>query len=374
MSDSRPWRLAAIVALVIISSAAAAEARTFYVANDGTDSGGCGAAKNPCRSLSQAITNASARDAVSVGPGRYGDLNGNGTLGETGEETAPGGCSCMISVDKELTIVSRDGAFTTVLDAGGASLNVVRIAASGVVFGRQKHGFTLTGGGLAGLEVTAAGTGIRIAGNLAVANASEGFTVASAGNTINGNVAVANGARGFVLGDDQTIVTGNVALANGSHGFDLLDGTSLLRGNVASANGEDGFRVAGTANVLRNNVTSANGAHGVDVEAGTGHELTHNAVVGNSQFGIDVVTGATASVTTSSIFGNNAEMTSSLTNCGLHNASGATIVATPNYWGANSGPGADPADDVCDVSGTTTVDPFARSEIRVNAQTTPIMP
>src|SRR5256885_9221862 len=49
------------------------------------------------------------------------------------------------SIAKSVAVVSRDGAYSTVLDAGGATgpsmLAVVQIAASGAVFGRARQGF-----------------------------------------------------------------------------------------------------------------------------------------------------------------------------------------------------------------------------------------
>jgi hypothetical protein len=49
--------------------------------------------------------------------------------------------------------------------------------------------------------------------------------------------------------------------------------------------------------------------------------------------------------------------------CGIDNTSGATITATGNYWGAATGPGADPADTTCGDPVTAT--PAARAEIKV---------
>ena len=47
-------------------------------------------------------------------------------------------------------------------------------------------------------------------------------------------------------------------------------------------------------------------------------------------------------------------------NCGLVNLSGGSLIAQSNFWGAASGPGPDPADEVCNLSGATTVvDPVA---------------
>jgi hypothetical protein len=110
-------RTALIAMLLFGIAAGVAEATTLNVANNGMDSDTCGAASTPCRSISQALANATDGDTVVVGPGRYGDLNGDGVLGGPGEESGPAACLCMIEVNKSLTLKSRDGAGVTVLDA-----------------------------------------------------------------------------------------------------------------------------------------------------------------------------------------------------------------------------------------------------------------
>jgi len=163
MSTLLPGRsvllLLAVAGLGLGALAGAAEAATLNVANNGVDSGTCGAAASPCRSISQAIANASAGDRIVVGPGRYGDLDGDGAFTSAGEEAPSVACSCMIKVDKAVTIESRAGAGATVLDAGGLPGTVVGILASGVVFGRAKKGFTLTGG-ISGLDVFSGTSGV----------------------------------------------------------------------------------------------------------------------------------------------------------------------------------------------------------------------
>jgi len=47
-------------------------------------------------------------------------------------------------------------------------------------------------------------------------------------------------------------------------------------------------------------------------------------------------------------------------NCGLENNGVIGLTATNNYWGVAAGPGAPPADNVCNFSGgTTTTSPSA---------------
>src|SRR5262249_25629681 len=87
------------LAVALSGSLAAAYGATLYVENNGVDGAGCGTIKtNACRSISPATAFAIAGDRIIVGPGRYGDLNRNHTLGETGEETPSSGCGCMLSI------------------------------------------------------------------------------------------------------------------------------------------------------------------------------------------------------------------------------------------------------------------------------------
>jgi hypothetical protein len=53
--------------------------------------------------------------------------------------------------------------------------------------------------------------------------------------------------------------------------------------------------------------------------------------------------------------------------CGLRNNGNNNLSATGNYWGASTGPGPDPADDVCEDSvGTTVTMPFATVRFSIN--------
>jgi len=61
-------------------------AKKILVTNNAIDSLTCGTKTEPCRSISQAIDNANTGDHILVGPGRYGDLNGDGDFNDPGEE------------------------------------------------------------------------------------------------------------------------------------------------------------------------------------------------------------------------------------------------------------------------------------------------
>src|SRR5438477_644844 len=138
------------IAVSLFGLVSAAYGNTLHVANNGVDSGGCGSSSSPCRSITRAIVNARvsgiAGDTILVGPGVYGDLNRNGTLGDSaGEEVPSAGCGCMLSINWPVILESTDGAAATVIDAStvGAGENVL-IIANDVEFGRPDHGFLVT--------------------------------------------------------------------------------------------------------------------------------------------------------------------------------------------------------------------------------------
>jgi len=363
-SVTRLWGLALLLVgagLVIGGPGATAEAATLHVRNNGQDSGTCGAAASPCRSISQAIANAVAGDTLMVGPGRYGDLDGSGTFTPaTGEEAAEvnTGCDCMFRVNKTLTILSSAGAGATVLDAGGAPINVVRTQISGVVFGKARRGFTLTNGGAEGVLVHGSTSAVTVAGNLA-RGVQNGFIVLGSGHRFIGNVASGNGGTGFAMGGSGHLASGNLATSNSVDGFVVNDGVHVITGNMTSANGRNGFFLSGE-NQLTGNIASANGSFGLEVLWGQ-HVLSGNAIHGNQSVGILLGDGTSriSAISQNNIFGNDP-----VSNCGLWNLSWpSTISATKNFWGAASGPGAAPADDVCNTgagSSTTTAPPATK--------------
>src|SRR5262245_9964652 len=242
----------ALLALCLFSGATGAvQAKTLNVTNHGGDSPTCGGTTTPCRSISQAITNAADGDRISVGPGRYG-MN----FGEVAEVNT--GCNCLLKVNKQLTVESRAGAAATVLEAGGVAVDVVQISASSVSFGKKNSGFTLTG---AGETEDYRGSGIRInpddlveirvEGNIASENSAHGFDVSGVNLTVTQNVARNNGRYGFVGGGPGMRIANNEALNNGEYGFDLT-GSGDVADNVATGNGADGgFDLTGAGGELK---------------------------------------------------------------------------------------------------------------------------
>jgi hypothetical protein len=337
MSDHTVGRL--IVTAALLALVPAAHAANLYVANNGADSPTCGPKPQPpCRSITQAIQNAAPGDKIVVGPGTYGDLNGNGTLGETGEETPSPGCGCMLSFNKAVTLVSSQGAAATVIDARSVTANTnVLLITSGADFGKPKKGFTVT----------------------TTANDTEGMVIDSANVKIRGNQVMRTGGSGVLTtyGIDSLASSSGVLIEGNqvtgwTFGIDAKS-DATVRKNLASLN--DVGIDAGANNLVIGNVVTGN-VTGLDLEGGAA-TTRGNAVYGNA---IGIKTSSNGPLEKNNIFGN--------LNCGLSNIGIFNLPAAHNYWGAATGPGNDPADAVCDNSGgVSIVTPFATKPFAVRA-------
>jgi hypothetical protein len=334
--------LAVTASLLFLVVGPRAHAATWFVADTGTDGSGCGVlATTPCRSMTQAIANAVDGDTISVAPGRYGDLDRNGILGEAGEENPSPGCSCVLLVDKAVIVISRNGAAVTLID--GRPVDVIRnvlIADDGAQFGQPGKGFTVTE--TAHYPVAAnASDGIVIAANSVLVRGNQVFFNASnmsigrgihTGMQLHSVRIEGNLVTDWNIGIDgrQGITVSKNQVVDNNYGI-VADGGSVV-GNVATGNGR-GIEVTGTANVT-GNATYANFLNGIFV---------HNPFVG--------------AITKNNMFGNG---------CGLFNQGVIGLAATNNYWGARTRPGGGAADTTCNsVGGTTDVTPFATKPFAV---------
>lgn len=327
-------------------------AAVLYVATNGVDSGGCGTRATPCRSLSEGIAHATAHDTILVGPGRYGDLNGDGLFTEEGEERGAvgGSCTCMLSVTKPVRIFSQMGAGATILDAGGAALAAVSIDASDVVFGKEGGGFTLTHAqsGLVTGFLTV--DHVTVEGNLATGNTGGGFSNAANDNTFRHNEAIANGSCGFGVIGGNNLFEGNRSLNNSVAGFCTSSGgPNTFTRNVVSGNQGDGFNILPTfPHRFTFNVISGNAGAGISIFplGGAVLEIEQNNITGNRGPGLAL---GAAIITRNNIFGNDVGGA----NCGVTNTGIGTLTARENYWGVASGPSAsEPADASCPGTGS----------------------
>jgi hypothetical protein len=304
---------------VSLLAAQVASARTLYVTSDGVDSGSCGAKATPCRSISQAIENASAGDTIGVGAGRYGNISGDGTFSHPGDEHPQTGrfggfdgpTGCMICVDKPLTIQSLHGASVTVIEGIPSTdfpANVL-ILSYNVHFGTAGAGFTVTGGNTYGVRIDQgalgsggefhpAGVSISIAGNRDVGDGT-GFSFEGipweddlcnapvpclpAAISFSGNEATSNAAAGFAIvlnaqiriGDGPVLLQNNVARGAGT-GFAVHPGGQDDIGEAISAS-----NVSVIGNVAIHNT------YGFDLDLAG--DIERNTAVANANTGFLVV-------------------------------------------------------------------------------------
>lgn len=369
-------RLRTLLLVLAALPLGAVDAATVRVAVNGVDGPQCGIGKGaaPCRTISQATANATVGDTIEVGPGRYGDVDGDGQFVTPGDEPAQVdfGCDCVVSVpvDKRVVIVSKLGATATVIDAGGAPVKVVEVDAAGTTFGRTKKGFTLTGSGDSrGFDSGA--PDLVVAGNVAVRNGSHGMRISGARLVLTANQSFANAGSGFQLdGARDVVVRGNVASGNAEDGFEQVN-RGMFAGNTAVANGGDGFDQQDDGVTYQSNTALGNGGTGFDVNEGEGTVLvgvlaqgngigiqvdgddvlvSKSSVVANRGPGILVEDeGQRLTVTKSNIFGNATDATDpAFANCGVASNGGGPLTLTSIFWGDPAGPGDDdPADRLC---------------------------
>jgi len=335
---SRSMLRSSFTTVVLLALAASAQGGTLYVANNGLDSPTCGAKKTPCRSITQAAnTNAADGDSIIVGPGTYGDLDEDGTLGSVpGEEGGLFGCVLLIA--HAVTITSSGGAGVTVIDGRSVSASCnVGIVIGGTTFGKPGKGFTVSNPGM----VT--GDGIVIdASNVVV----EGNEAVGTGSGSQGN-----GIRALA-GAGSPVIEANQAIG-WAQGIDVESTGATVHGNRVTLNINGVFTLG--SNTVTGNVATANFR---GLQSDEGDTIVGNAANGNVNciFAPDTFTG---SAQKNNLVGNQ---------CGVLHSVTIGMNATNNYWGTATGPGPPPADDACNfLGGTTTVTPFAAKPFKVKA-------
>jgi hypothetical protein len=284
----------------------------LLVANNGTDSPTCGGSTSPCRTISRAISRAAAGDKIVVGPGRYGDVNRDGTLAGADEESS-GASWNMIVIDKRLTVNSRDGAGATILDggpisgSGGNTFTLVSIEADGVSFGLKGKGFTLvtTGTRVSGVSVAFGTGGAKLAGVVTEGFDRSDIEVNGVKNSVKNSVVTGtlellgfnhtvsgNLAEGGTFQTDSTamnmVISNNQAILS-ADAFDLQGMDHTISGNLASQASGNGFLCSGTCTgvQLSRNVARSAGAAGFQITRGTNHVLSRNSAGGNAGRGFN---------------------------------------------------------------------------------------
>jgi len=374
-------------AIAFAQAAPAAASNAHFVANDGVDTNSCGASDHPCRSISQAIENASNGDTVWVRAGMYGDLNNDSRFDAPGEEHPSNGpINCMICIFKNgVQVLSVYGPAVTIINGGdtalaGASV-AVALEADGAVLGTVDNGFTIKGGGFVGVEVRH-GAYSKVIGNI-VENGIAGSTCVGPVYITDNIVSHSAGIGYQVIGEDNCpnagpiYLTNNVASDVNGPGFTLASIDivrfvgNVSRRNVVGANIITVAPIGGVTGVISNSAFIANRGAGIQFSEG-GATVTGNTILGNQGPGISVSVTNPRSITlhNNNIYGN--DISQAPANCGVLNNSAVVIDAKKNFWGSATGPGSDPADNAgpgsgCDLGhSSTVVTPFATTHFPVS--------
>jgi hypothetical protein len=317
------------VLLMLSVAPAGAAGVTWRVTNDGVDSGSCGAAASPCRSMD----NATDGDTISVGAGPYGDISGTG-FSRPGDEhpgSAANNVACMICVTKGLRILSLHGADVTSIKAPAGFVGAaVLINHDSVTFGSKSHGFTVSGAGAAGIQINIRTpdvdfvyvnivSGIKVGGNIDIGDGtgfeylgaipSDRFCQApslpycrfSGQVTFSDNEAV-NSGTGFSIQQgafdgEPILLENNVARGGGtgfyaergSNGLDNLEALPLnvaVVGNIAAGGSGFGFNLNGPGATLNNTATGY--AQGGFLIVPANADFTGNSIIGNGGPGVIV--------------------------------------------------------------------------------------
>ncbi len=307
-----------------------ATAATHWVAVNGLDNAACGSQQSPCRSISQAIANAASGDTINVGPGHYGDVNGDGNFTGPGDEqpdpNAGGGDDyppsiqgCIVCITKPLHIYSLQGAATTVIGSvsGAPYGSTVMIETDGVDFGAPGKGFTIEGGSNNGVTIVMTGLGVHsipfpvllnmsVQGNIDLGD-KNGFAFYGYPDSLR---LVPCGTEADCRFTAQVLVAGNQAI-NNQIGVNVIQnnccffggGQIIVRDNVALG-ASTGFAVApgnsdSARNVqLLNNVATGGGVGYAAIVSG---DIKYNTALSNSNAGFQLTPGGAAFFNNSAI-------------------------------------------------------------------------
>jgi hypothetical protein len=341
--------LAFYLALLLSVAAPAAPAqdaapRTWNVANNGLDGSTCGGRDSPCRTINWALARAQAGDFILVGPGIYGEFDGDDDAPRGDGEEGP------IHLDKAVRLLSREGAARTVFAAASEGVDTaVTITADGVRFGLADHGFT----------VRSSDFGIRVVGASRVWIIDNIFEFNRDGIIVEPDLASGRESS-------ECVLIGNQAVRNGE-AFSVRGNGHYLELNVAR-DSNFGFGIGGNGTRMINNSAIGNQEGGV-VVGGSNHVLFRNEIISTMCVGVRVLPQSSGIVIRqNNIYGNDDHCFLGAQNIGLVNGSGSLVRATDNFWGSATGPGPNPADEVFTENGSETrVVPFAAEpwEIRL---------
>jgi hypothetical protein len=332
-------RLIFVTAVSLLTAASPALASTTWYVDGvhGSDNNNCKSRQDACKTIGHAISLASKRDTIKVGPATYTE---NLTIG--------------ISVK-----VMGSGASTTIIDGGGAS-TVVAVSATDVVLSKFtiRNGKANYGGGIFNSGMLTINDSI-ISGNTALAgfrNACSGGGVLNDGTlsinhtTISGNKAVEGG--GLCIHRTATInnstITGNTASDTGANpngggifstSATLTINNSTISGNVTAQYGDHGYGAEGGgiygSATVNNSTISGNSAGGYSGLAGGIYgsvTVSNSTITGNSaSYGVGGIIGGYQTTLENTIVAGNSNG-----NCGININSNGYNLSSDNTCNFNN--------------------------------------
>ena len=329
-------------------------AETRHVANNGEDTNSCGSKEFPCRTISQGIINAGVNDLIQVGPGVYGDINNDGDTSDTGEESALNEDGALIKISKPVRILSTHGAHATFIQANSSTDFVLYLASDGIRIGKKKKGFTIKNSSLAGILVE--GDKARLFGNTitSVHSGAAGIRIGCFGSTeygapMRGSIGhssiTSNTSTGIHLCSNTSrfSIRNNIISNNQGAGIMLFGADHRIVANNISGNASSGISGTGANIRLTRNLTIANGGSGVSLN-GDGLIAKSNSAIGNK--GVGAFFSGDTVFRQNNVFGNHFFDGSVYVNCGVFDNGEMTILQR-TFYGASTGPGVDPADQLC---------------------------
>jgi hypothetical protein len=278
--------------------------------------------------------------------------------------------------------LSQEGATATTIDLTGTPFSIaIHLFGSDMHFGAPGHGFHVLGGTVYGIYVENSAFNTRVRGNIASGGTQGVFRFPTEGVpvVITDNIAIAT-PDGYGFNGEHNIlepgpggraeVRRNWSIGN-LVGFGIGGRNVVFTDNVAE-NNHQGALIGGNEIVVRRNSITNSGREGVFL-GGVFEAFTGNSVIGSRGPGVVVSIGSSIKLFSgNNIYGNG---TSNVrfadeprSNCGLYNASGTQLLATRTFWGSSAGPGADPADEICEAlnGSSTVVEPVAVRPFKMN--------
>jgi hypothetical protein len=324
--------------LLAISASAWEPEPPYFIVNvgpDGVDSPTCGATADgiaKCRSIGQGIRNAKSGGTVNVFPGVYGDLNNNGVIGEPGEESGGPDCNCMIHVDKPVSILSKYGADSVLIEASTTDLTAIRIDASDVDIGYRDRGFTISAS--ADMKTAAITADRWVSARVWDNSIHTGY--------------------GGIWGHDLAVFGNEISGAVGGPAIGV-SGNARVAGNTILSS-EEGITI-GSGYIVGNVVVG--GFYAIDIMDAHFAQVTHNYIVNNHYAGVTVGI-AQDEMDVNVVISDNNIIENGFANgefCGIRNISGGWVWAARNFWGSDNSGNKNGACDAADGSKTITTNP-----------------